>query len=57
MTAVVGGRRGRLVEGLESIRAQLEQLSDAIADLHFEAGPPPVSMTELSLVELMGARA
>ena len=38
-------------------RAQLEQLSDAIADLHFEAGPPPVSMTELSLVELMGARA
>lgn len=57
MTAVVGGRRERLVEGLESIRAQLEQLSDAIADLHFEAGPPPVSMTELSLVELMGARA
>ncbi|THE06625.1 hypothetical protein E1I21_11045 [Microbacterium oleivorans] len=57
MTAVVGGRRERLVEGLEGVRAQLEQLSDAIGDLHFEAGPPAVSMTELSLVELMGARA
>jgi len=39
------------------VRTQLEQLSDAIGDLHFEAGPPPVSMTELSLVELMGVRA
>lgn len=57
MTAVVGGRRERLVDGLEGVRSQLEQLSDAIGDLHFEVGPPPVSMTELSLVELMGARA
>ncbi|MEW1835273.1 circularly permuted type 2 ATP-grasp protein [Microbacterium sp. NPDC079995] len=57
MTAVVGGRRERLADGLDSIRAQLEQLSDAIADLHFEAGPPAVSITELSLIELTGARA
>ena len=31
--------------------------ADAIARLHFESGPPAVSLSELALVELMEARA
>ncbi len=57
VTAVADGRRPALVAALAAVTAQLEQLSDAIGDLHFQAGPPAVSMSELSLVELTGARA
>ncbi|WP_283715327.1 circularly permuted type 2 ATP-grasp protein [Microbacterium dauci] len=56
LTAVVGGRRDRLVETLTDVTAQLEQLADAIGHLHFEAGPPAVSMAELSLIELAEVR-
>jgi len=55
--AVEGGRREVLVEFLADVTAQLEQLSDAVTHLHFESGPPAVAMTDLSLVELMEARA
>ena len=55
--AVEAGRREVLVEFLAGVTAQLEQLSDAVAHLHFESGPPAVAMTDLSLVELMEARA
>ncbi|WP_394289049.1 circularly permuted type 2 ATP-grasp protein [Microbacterium sp.] len=57
LTAVVAKRRDRLVTTLADLTAQLEQLSDAISHHHFEAGPPAVSMSEISLIELPGARA
>ncbi|WP_405372147.1 MULTISPECIES: circularly permuted type 2 ATP-grasp protein [unclassified Microbacterium] len=56
LTADIDGRRPRLVDALADIAIQLAQLSDAIGHLHFEAGPPAVSMADLSLVELMEAR-
>lgn len=55
--AVAAGRRTELVSYLESVVAQLEQLAEAIALLHFESGPPPVPLEELSLIEVMEARA
>ncbi|MCK6079809.1 circularly permuted type 2 ATP-grasp protein [Microbacterium sp. EYE_5] len=57
VTAVTDGRRAVLTDALAGVTAQLEQLSDAIGHLHFEAGPPAVSLSELSLIELTGARA
>ncbi|MBN9215370.1 MAG: hypothetical protein ABS62_02530 [Microbacterium sp. SCN 70-200] len=56
LARVRGGRRDRLVQALDDIAASLEQLSDAIGHLHFESGPPPVPLSELSLVELLEAR-
>ncbi len=46
-----GGRRADLAELLQEVTSQLEQLSDSIAQVHFESGPPPVPMSALSLVE------
>ncbi|WP_404445480.1 circularly permuted type 2 ATP-grasp protein [Microbacterium marinum] len=51
LTLVDGGHRPRLTEALTEVVAQLEQLSDAIGHLHFEAGPPPMSLDEISLIE------
>lgn len=52
-----GARREALSAFVASIVSQLEQLSDAITQLHFESGPPPVPMSELALDEVMEARA
>ncbi len=57
LAAVTAGRRPGLAAYLEDVVSQLEQLSDAIGQLHFESGPPPVPLSELSLVEIMEARA
>lgn len=54
--AVSQGHRDVLIDFLSGVRAQLEQLSDAVRQLHFESGPPAVAMTELSLIELMESR-
>ena len=51
-----GPRRPRLQRFFDSTRTQLEQLSDAIADVHFASGPPPQMLSNLSLIELPGAR-
>jgi len=57
LAAAQDGRRTGLVTFLAGIVAQLEQLADAIGHLHFEAGPPAVSLSSLALVEeLMEAR-
>ncbi|SFI58905.1 MULTISPECIES: circularly permuted type 2 ATP-grasp protein [Microbacterium] len=53
--AITGGRRAALADFLADVQAQLEQLADAIAHLHFEMGPPAVSLSELSLIELTEA--
>ncbi len=57
-TADESGRRDALVALLGELTLQLEQLADAIDELHFENGPPPVPLSALSLIEeLMEARA
>lgn len=57
LSAVTAGRRPHLAAYLDDVVAQLERLSDAISRLHFESGPPAVSLSELALVELMETRA
>jgi uncharacterized circularly permuted ATP-grasp superfamily protein/uncharacterized alpha-E superfamily protein len=57
LAAATAGHRDALAAFLDTVASQLEQLSDAIAQLHFESGPPPTSLSELSLVELFEARA
>lgn len=57
LAAVTGGRRERLAEFLGEVTTQLEQLSEAIGHLHFESGPPAVSIADLALIELMETRA
>ena len=54
---MTSGRREHLAVFLREISAQLAQLSDAIGHLHFESGPPAVSIADLALIELMEARA
>ncbi|MGB4776758.1 circularly permuted type 2 ATP-grasp protein [Microbacterium sp.] len=51
------GRGEALTPFLSSIVSQLEQLSDAISQLHFASGPPPVPMSELDLDEVTEVRA
>lgn len=54
----VDGIRSPLADLLDDLTAQLEQLGDAIDELHFESGPPPVALSSLALIEeLMEARA
>lgn len=50
-------RRHALEAFLVETVAQLEQLGEAIEQQHFEAGPPPISLSDLALVEEMEARA
>ena len=57
LSAVAGGQRPQLATYLEDVIAQLEQLASAVSDLHFESGPPPMSLSELSLIELMETRS
>lgn len=57
LSTVAGGQRPRLAAYLEDVIAQLEQLAGAVTELHFESGPPPMSLSELSLVELMETRS
>jgi len=52
-----GPRRPRLQRFFDTTRGQLEQLSDAIADVHFASGPPPQMLSTLSLIELPGTSA
>ena len=55
--AVTGGRRTRLIVFLDDVADRLQRLSDAVADVHFQSGPPAVPLSELSLIELVEARA
>nr|WP_208382453.1 circularly permuted type 2 ATP-grasp protein [Microbacterium ulmi] len=57
MTATSEIRRAGLEQFLADMIAQLEQLGEAIDNLHFEVGPPPIPMSALSLVEEIGASA
>lgn len=58
LAIAVDGRRVALAAFLDDAVAQLEQLGDAIDELHFESGPPPVPLSSLALIEeLMEARA
>ncbi|MCT9819190.1 circularly permuted type 2 ATP-grasp protein [Microbacterium sp. W1N] len=57
LAASTGGRRRALEPFLLELIARLEQLADAIVALHFEVGPPQVSLSSLSLIEEMAARA
>ncbi|PZU45719.1 MAG: hypothetical protein DI566_09705 [Microbacterium sp.] len=57
LAAPTAGRREGLGEFTASVVSQLEKLSDAITQLHFESGPPPVALSELALDEVMEARA
>lgn len=58
LAATKEGRRVQLATLLEELTAGLEQIGTAIAQAHFESGPPPVSLSSLSLIEeLMEARA
>ncbi|MEU1972966.1 circularly permuted type 2 ATP-grasp protein [Microbacterium sp. NPDC019599] len=49
-----GPRRPRLQRFFDSTRSQIEQLSDAIADVHFASGPPPQPLSSMSVIELSG---
>ncbi len=51
------GRRSHLAGFLADTTTQLQHLGNAIAHQHFESGPPPVPLSDLSLVEEMGATA
>ena len=51
LAVAAGTQRPLLATFLKGTVAGLEQLGDAIAQLHFESGPPPVPMSALSLVE------
>ncbi|MFT4051180.1 MAG: circularly permuted type 2 ATP-grasp protein [Microbacterium sp.] len=51
------GRRDALTAALADIASRLAQLADAIGHQHFESGPPPMPLSDLSLIELTGARA
>ncbi|MFT4136771.1 circularly permuted type 2 ATP-grasp protein [Microbacterium sp.] len=55
--ALAAAPRAQLVVFLKRTVAGFEQLGDAIAQLHFESGPPPVPMSALSLVEHQGVPA
>ncbi|WP_298944609.1 circularly permuted type 2 ATP-grasp protein [uncultured Microbacterium sp.] len=57
LATVTSGRREHLSVFLREISAQLAQLSDAIGHLHFESGPPALSIADLALIELMEAHA
>lgn len=58
LTVADDGIRSALADVLRELTAQLEQLGDAIDELHFESGPPPVPLSSLALIEeLMEARA
>lgn len=57
LAAPAEGRRPALERLLENTIAQLEQIADSIDHAHFEAGPPPLSLSALSLVEEIGASA
>ncbi|WP_243074395.1 circularly permuted type 2 ATP-grasp protein [Microbacterium sp. SS28] len=52
-----GARRPRLQRFFDSTRTQIEQLSDAIADVHFASGPPPQSLSAMPIIELPGVPA
>ncbi|MBB2975923.1 putative circularly permuted ATP-grasp superfamily protein/putative alpha-E superfamily protein [Microbacterium endophyticum] len=47
----IDGERAALSDFLESAGVQLRQLSDAIAQLHFESDPLPQPISSLSLIE------
>ncbi|MCR2813889.1 circularly permuted type 2 ATP-grasp protein [Microbacterium sp. zg.Y1084] len=51
LTAPDGEHRPALTEFLVDVIAQLEQLADSVAHVHFESGPPPLPLSELALVE------
>lgn len=58
LTAASDGTRAALRDLLLELSAQLEHLGDAVHELHFESGPPPVALSSLALIEeLMEARA
>ena len=54
LAAPSGPRRPRLQRFLDTTRTQLEQLADAIDDVHFASGPPPQPLSSLSIIELPG---
>lgn len=57
LVTVVEGGRPALAAFLDDVVSQMEQVSDAVAQLHFESGPPPMPLTDLSLTELREATA
>ncbi len=57
LTATSDVRRRALEDFIADMIAQLEQLGEAIDQQHFEAGPPPVPISALALVEEIEASA
>ena len=57
LARVRNGRRDVLATRLDLLTTRLEHLALAIGNLHFERGPQPVPLSELSVVELTGVRA
>ena len=57
LTATDGHRRPGLEGFLADTVEALQKLGAAIGQLHFEAGPPPVALSSLSLVEVTDAIA
>ena len=51
LTAIDGEHRTALTEFLVDAIAQLEQLAEAVAHVHFESGPPPLALSSLDLIE------
>jgi uncharacterized circularly permuted ATP-grasp superfamily protein/uncharacterized alpha-E superfamily protein len=52
LAAVADGARPQLASFLDDVVSQLEQIADAVSQLHFESGPPAVPLSDLSLTEL-----
>jgi uncharacterized circularly permuted ATP-grasp superfamily protein/uncharacterized alpha-E superfamily protein len=57
LAAVTDGERPQLASFLDDVVSQLEQLADAVSQIHFESGPPAVPLSDLSLTELRGTPA
>lgn len=52
-----GLRRPRLQRFFDTTHTQLHQLADSIGDVHFASGPPPQSLSAMSIVEVQGVKA
>lgn len=57
LTTSHDGHRPALEDFLGGLVAQLHQLGDAIDDQYFEIGPPPLELTDLTLIEEVEVRS
>ncbi len=57
LTGGAGDRRTALEAFLDDVSERLEALSDAIRRVHFEVGPPALSLSQLAVTEVREVRS